>query len=221
MSTISEPNTILEINEAHVDNFMIVIPRLPPAPYMGSVFNGITKHVNSGSVSASSSPPDDCPPEQTNQIQREHNLDLVNFKLFISAVTTPGITVAKYEVPTQFSTLSRAGKIQFSDFSTTMQVSENFLNYNTILNWMYMIHNPEEYNKMSGRAMVDNVFTDIYLIITNNHRQKVAEYKFLDAFPSSLTPLNMSFKSADKINSDVTWSHSGMFPSNTFILKYI
>jgi hypothetical protein len=31
----------------------------------------------------------------------------------------------------------------------------------------------------------------------------------------------MSFKSADKINSDVTWSHSGMFPSNTFILKYI
>lgn len=220
MPIISEPNTILEINEAHVDNFMIVIPRLPPAPFMGSVFNGLTKTVNVVPTT-SGAPPEDCVPEQTNQVQREHNLDLTNFKLYISSVTTPGITVAKYEVPTQFSTLSRAGKIQFSDLSTAMQVSENFLNYNVILNWMYMIHNPEEYNKMSGRAMIDNVFTDIYLIITNNHRVKIAEYKFLDAFPSSLSPINFTYKNADKMTTDVVWSHSGMFPTNTFILKYI
>ena len=74
---------------------------------------------------------------------------------------------------------------------------------------------------MSGRGLINNVFTDVYLIITNNHREKVAEYKFLDAFPTSITPINFTPKTADKINSDVSWSHSGMMPTNSFVLKWV
>jgi hypothetical protein len=84
-----------------------------------------------------------------------------------------------------------------------------------------MLHNPEEYNKTSGRELIDSIFTDVYLIITNNHREKIAEYKFLDAFPISLPSIQFTPKSADKISVDVTWGHSGMFPSNSFVLKWV
>lgn len=218
MTSISEPNTLLEINEAHVDNYMLVFPRLPSARYLTSVFNDLTKRTNTLDTSGSA---DDCPPSKNNQVQREHNLDLTNFKLYINGVVLPNVSINAYDIGTQMSTLKRSGKIQFSEFVTSMQVSETFLNYNIVLYWMYMMHNPEEYNKLSGRELIDNVMTDIYLIVTNNHREKIGEYKFLDAFPINLPQINFTPKSADKINVDVTWAHSGMFPTNTFVLKWV
>lgn len=218
MTIISEPNTLLEINETHSNNFYLVIPRLPPAPYIGSIFNDYTK--KTGTIPASGTE-EVCSNVNTNQIQREHNLDLTNFRLYISGVSMPNVSVSKTEVPTQFSTMSRSGKISFSDLTTTMMISENFLNYKILLYWLYMIHNPEQYNKLSGRELINNIFTDIYLIITNNHKQKIAEFKFLDAFPINLPNLAFTFTNAEKINIDITWAHSGMMPSDSYVLKYV
>lgn len=219
MTKISEPNTLLEINESHADNFILVIPRLPTAQFLGSAFAAFN------SPATLSPPPSstdsDCDTDQSSTIRREHNLDLTNFKLYVSDVTMPGITITKNEVATQFATMSRASKISFTDLSTTMKISENFLNYNIILFWLYALHNPEEYNKMSGREMINNFFTDIYLIITNNHREKVIEYKFMDAFPTSLPNIPLTVKTADNLNAEVTWAHSGMTPTNNFVLKFV
>lgn len=220
-NTVDEPNTILEINETHADNYILVIPRLPSAPFISSVFNDYTKTVGSVATSSTSAIPDNCEPTNRNQIQREHNLDLTNFKLYVSGVSMPSVNIANYKIGNFFADAARAGKIQFSDLSTTMKISENFLNYNIILYWMYMIHNPQEFNKMSGREMINNVFTDIYLIITNNHKQKVAEYKFMDAFPVSLPPMNFTVANADELTADVGWTHSGMLVSNNFVLRWV
>lgn len=223
MTQISEPNTLLEINEAHANNFILVIPKLPSAQFLSSVFADLTKRTgnttNTSGTSGINS--DDCRPVNNTQLEREHNLDLTNFKLYISGFSTPSVNIANYKVDTQFASLSRAGKIQFGDFNTTMQISENFLNYNLILYWMYMIHNPEERNKTSGRDLIDNIFTDIYVIITNNHRQKVAEYKFLDAFPIALPTIQFTYQNANKITADISWAHSGMYATNNFVLKYV
>ncbi len=219
---ISEPNTLLEINEAHADNFMLVIPKLPTSQFIGSVFTGYSKPspITTGSTGTSGDP-EDCDAVQGTQLRREQNLDLANFKLYISDVAMPGVSITKMEIGTQFATISRASKINFTDLTTTMMVSENFLNYNILLFWMYALHNPEEYNKISGRAMTEQFFTDIYLIITNNHKEKVAEFKFLDAFPISLPSLPFSYKNANKLILDVGWAHSGMFPTDKFVLKYV
>jgi hypothetical protein len=141
--------------------------------------------------------------------------------LSLKDVNMPGVSITKVSLGTQFATLSRASKINFTDLTTTLQVSENLLNYQMILFWLYALHNPEEYNKISGRQMINKFFVDMHLIITNNHRQKVAEYKFLDAFPINLSPLNLTYGSADKLNIDVTWAHSGMYPTDNFVLKYV
>lgn len=221
--TTSEPNTILEINDAHSDNFLIVIPKLPTAQYLGSVFTGWMNPTpdTPGSSATSGSPGPDCDAVEQTHLRRENNLDFTNFRLYISEVTMPSVNITTYELGTQFATLSRASKIGFGELTTTMMVSENFLNYNIILFWLYALHNPHEYNKISGRQMIDTFFTDIYLIITNNHRQKVAEYKFLDAFPKLLPDLPFSVKNADKLNIPVTWAHSGMFPTDNFVLRYV
>lgn len=216
----SEPNTILEINEANSDNFILVIPRLPTAQFLGSVFQHHTKP-NPVTQGTTGTPVEECDAISQQQIRREHNLDLTNFKLFISDVTLPNVSVSKVEIGTQFATLSRASKINFNDLNTTMMVSENFLNYRAILYWLYALHNPEEFNNMSGRKMIENYMTDIHLIITNNHREKVAEFKFLDAFPQSLGDIPFSYKTADNLSVPVVWAHSGMFPTDNYVLKYV
>lgn len=216
--TYSEPNTLLEINEAHADNFHLVIPKLPTSQFLSTIFNEVTKPQTSLTPNLSGS----CDTSDMKaRIRREANLDSTNFRMFIKGAVLPDVSIATVELGTQFATLSRASKISFGDLSTTMQVSENLINYQILLFWMYALHNPQEYNKISGRQMINNFFVDIYLIITNNHKEKVAEYKFLDAFPKSLPSLNMNFQTADKLDIDVVWAHSGMFPTNNFVLKYV
>lgn len=233
--TRSELNHILEINEAHTDNFILVIPRLPVAKYLSSYFNEVTtpKSVfstgtsgttaTSGTSGTNSALDDICDTAAITdeQIIREENLDINNFRLYVSSVTMPDVSINSVTLGTQFADINRASKISFGDLNISALVSENFINYNVILFWLYALHNPKEYNKIFGRQMIDVFFTEIHLIITNNHREKVAEYKFIDAFPNSLTPLNFDFKTADKLNMDISWKHSGMQPCDNFVLKYV
>lgn len=248
----SDPNTILEINESHTDNFILVIPKLPTASLIGAEFANLTRPLmptptfsqpgsacgdgpefdpsnpNLNSVGTSGTSGVDgnsiCNPTQKQReqrIARDANLDLVNYRLYLSDVDLPAINIDTVTLGTQFASINRASKINFGELSTNMLISENFLNYNIILYWLYALHNPEEYNKMSGRGMINEFFVELYLIIVNNHREKVAEYKFIDAFPKSLSSIPFSYKTADKITSSVTWAHSGYVPSNNYVLKYI
>jgi hypothetical protein len=255
MTTISEPNTILEINDAHNNNWVLVIPKLPTAYFLSSTFrnesspfqiasitppttaiedgcgngqewdpnNPVTNPSTSG-TSGCPTVPDVCnedPKQKDRRVTREMNIDWKNFRLYMQSVTLPQTSVNVIDIPTQFSTLKRSGKISFGDLSTTMMVSENFLNYNAMLYWLYALHNPEERNKLSGRGEIEEFFTEIYLILWNNHREKVAEYKFIDAFPSNIGSLDFSYKGAEKLTVPVTWSHSGMLPANNFVLRFV
>jgi hypothetical protein len=227
-NTRSEVNHILEINESHSDNFILVIPRLPVSKYLSSYFNDITSPKNFTTPSTSGTPEtteieNSCYTASISQdqLRREENLDILNFRLYITDVNMPDVSINTVNIGTQFADIHRASKISFGDLSTSMLVSENLINYNIILFWMYALHNPEEYNKMFGKHMIEHFFTQIHLIITNNHREKVAEYKFIDAFPATMSGLPMNYKSADKLNIDVTWKHSGIMPSDNFVLKYV
>lgn len=261
MST-GNPNTILEINQTHTDNFLLVIPEMPSLKYLGSYFlnattpniiesdypsttpgvssapecgdgpefiqsnyNSDTSSTSSTGSSGTSGTSEDCQytsfAERQMQIRRELNLDMHNFQLYITNVEMPDVSIDTVRLGTQFATMSRASKIQFTDLNTQMIISENLLNYNAILFWMYALHNPERYHKLSGRQMTQEYFQDIYLIITNNHREKVAEYKFIDAFPINMSSLPWSWQATDRISVPVTWAHSGMFITNNFVLQYV
>lgn len=219
MATISEPNTILELNSASTSSYILLIPRLPSAVFLGSAFNAFNSPTTTTPPATSTD--SDCETDQSSTIRREHNLDLTNFKLFVSDIVLPGVTIDVNKVSTQMATLSRASKMSFSDLSTTIRVSENWLNYQIVLFWMYAIFNPAEFNKISGREMVNNFFTDIYIILINDHREKVAEFKLLDCFPTSLPAIPLSVKTSDIVTMDITWSHSGFFCTNNYILKYV
>jgi len=229
-NTRSEPNNILEVNESHSDNFLLVIPELPTAQYLSSFFHDVTHAKEffatvgtsgTSATSGSNNIADECETVAEAPLRRETNLDLMNFRLYVSDVVMPTVSINKVTIGTQMADMNRGSKIQFTDLTTTMLVSENFLNYNAVLYWMYALHNPVEYNKIFGRQMIDKFFTNIHLIITNNHREKVAEFEFIDSFPYNLTSLPFSYKSAEKLTADVTWTHSGIRPTNNFVLKYI
>lgn len=231
-NTRSELNTLLEINESHADNFILVIPRLPIAQYISSYFTEATKpksffEVDSVGTSGTSGNPNDVAHScdsatvSQDQIRREENLDIVNFRLFITNVNMPNVGVNTVTLGTQFADINRASKIQFGDLSTSMLVSQNLINYNIILYWMYALHNPVEFNKMTGKNMLETFFSEIHLIIVNNHREKVSEYQFIDAFPSSISTLPLSYQNAEKLTADVVWKHSGMIPTDNFVLKYV
>lgn len=190
--------------------------------FVSSNFN--TDNITAGTTGTSGTE-DTCPQLSSYQIEmqkiREMHDDLRNFKLFVTEVNMPGVSIDTVRLGTQFSTMSRSSKIQFTDFTTSMIISENLINYNAILFWMYALHNPEYRNTISGRKMIEKYYQDIYLIITNNHREKIAEYKFIDAFPIDMPSLPWSWQEAEKITIPVTWAHSGMFITNNFVLKYV
>jgi hypothetical protein len=253
--TRSEPNHILEINESHADNFLLVIPRLPTARYLSTQFRTLTQvrelfgidytcpaireyydidepdtpgttGTTGVGTTGTTGVPDESPLCQSDefhvmQMIRENNLDLMNFRLYVSDANFPTTSINAIPVPTQFATMNRASKIEFGDLTTTMLVSENFLNYNALLFWLYALHNPEEYAKIYGRQMIQRFFVEMHLIITDNHRNKVAEYKFIDAFPNTISDLTLSYKNADKLAFTTTWKHSGMLPDDNFVLRYV
>lgn len=234
-NTRSELNHILEINESHADNFILVIPRLPIAQFISSYFNEATNPKSffeidtpssSGTSGTSGSPNDvsnscDSAAVTQEQIHREENLDVTNFRLFITSTNLPNVGINTVTLGTQFADINRASKIQFGDLTTNMLISQNLINYNIIYYWMMALHNPIEYNKMTGKDMITTFFTEIHLIITNNHREKVSEFQFIDAFPSSISPLALTYQNSENLTADVTWKHSGMVPSDNFVLKYV
>jgi len=212
----SEPNGILELNNSNADNFYLVIPKIPTLQYISSAFRDKT---HPGIITPSLSA--DCYQPTNAQLRRETNLDMTNFRLYLADANLPSVNIDKVTLGTQFADISRASKIHFGELELEMIVSENLINYNALLYWMYGLHNPEEYNKISGRRMVEEYFTDIYLIVTNNHRDKVSEYKFIDAFPIGLNPLSFTYRNADTMRISCTFAHSGMVPTNNYVLRYI
>jgi len=137
---------------------------------------------------------------------------------FCNSARIPEISLATAVQPAYLKDIDIPGeKITYGDFSLRFLVDENLENYMAIHNWITGLGFPEtttQYKELTtnGEGIRDpkEAFSDGTLRILNSNYRSVAQIRFLDLFPVSLTPLEFQATDTDinYFTSDATFKYT-------------
>ena len=149
-----------------------------------------------------------------NQIQNRNFLSPVGFKFtlaktpkvnfFCNSSRIPEINLGVANQPTYLKDLDIPGdKLTYGDLTLRFLVDENLENYMAIHNWMTGLGFPEttqdfkDLTTNDGQRDLEEQFSDGNLQILNSNFRPVANVKFFNLFPVSLTSLDFDATEAD------------------------
>jgi len=150
-----------------------------------------------------------------NQIQNRNFLSPVGFKFtlaktpkvnfFCNSARIPEINLGVANQPTYLKDLDIPGdKLTYGDLTLRFLVDENLENYMAIHNWMTGLGFPEttqDFKDLTtnddGQRDLEEQFSDGNLQILNSNFRPVANVKFFNLFPISLTSLDFDATEAD------------------------
>ena len=152
------------------------------------------------------------------------------FRYQVQSVAMPDITLAPTARHTPFLKINEVGDhCDIGNVSFEFLVDEELQNYRIIWYWMQGLGFPDKYEEfeefMKGvykrwgiREMQSEFqrgkfqFSDIGLIIISNQNNPTHKIKFFDAFPTSLTGLQMNVTdtSAEPVKATATFAFSGV-----------
>jgi hypothetical protein len=152
------------------------------------------------------------------QIQNRNFLSPVGFQFtltrdpkvsfFSNSARIPEINLGLAVQPSYLKDLDVPGeKLTYGDLTLKFLVDENMQNYMSIHNWLTGLGFPEstsQYgsvitNKDNGLKETKNAFSDGSLVILNSNYNSVAQVRFKDLFPISLSSLEFSTEVSDII----------------------
>ena len=142
-----------------------------------------------------------------------HQLPKVEF--FTVSANLPGITLPAAPYPTPFKDIPIMGeKLDYANLSISFIVDEYLENYISLHNWMTGIGFPEKREQfqifrdvtsntpasgktppvdLAGKAIPDkSLFSDAFIQILSNKNNPIVEVNFENAFPISLSALDLS-----------------------------
>ena len=150
-----------------------------------------------------------------NQIQNRNFLAPVGFKFtlakypkvdfFSNSARIPEITLGTAIQPSYLKDIDVPGeKLNYGDFSLTFLVDENLENFSIIHKWMKRLgfaQSTQDYKTLTtnddGVQDGKEAFSDGTLQILNSNFQPVAQVKFIDLFPISLSGLTFDVSETD------------------------
>ena len=150
-----------------------------------------------------------------NQIQNRNFLSPVGFKFtiaktpkvnfFCNSARIPEINLGVANQPTYLKDLDIPGdKLTYGDLTLRFLVDENLENYMAIHNWMTGLGFPEttqDFKDLTtdsdGQRDLEEQFSDGNLQILNSNFRPVANVKFFNIFPISLTSLDFDATEPD------------------------
>ena len=150
-----------------------------------------------------------------NQIQNRNFLSPVGFKFtiaktpkvnfFCNSARIPEINLGVANQPTYLKDLDIPGdKLTYGDLTLRFLVDENLENYMAIHNWMTGLGFPEttqDFKDLTtdsdGQRDLEEQFSDGNLQILNSNFRPVANVKFFNLFPISLTSLDFDATEPD------------------------
>ena len=150
-----------------------------------------------------------------NQIQNRNFLSPVGFKFtlaktpkvnfFCNSARIPEINLGVANQPTYLKDLDIPGdKLTYGDLTLRFLVDENLENYMAVHNWMTGLGFPEttqDFKDLTtndeGQRDLEEQFSDGNLQILNSNFRSVANVKFFNLFPVSLTSLDFDATEPD------------------------
>lgn len=206
-------NNELLINEAHNNNWIFVLERIPSS-YLISKFMEDTKSPLDGTLGSVVNGGIPYTQEAQN--------DTANFALYLQSFTLPDLNLQTSPIDTSFATLNAiTGKLEFGTLTTNIMCDENWFIYRMLVYWMYAASNPEEFNKLRGRAHYNNFYVGGHLILLDNHHEKILELEYRDLHPQNMGQQEMNYQNAEKLVLPVTWIYSTFTPSDDYVIKKV
>jgi len=206
-------NNEIEINEASNNQFFFMLRNIPTS-FLISKFAEDPGFKLDGKLSSLGMSGIDY--------VRESNQATQNLLLYLQSFTLPNLELGTSKIETMFAALTAVtGKLQFGQTSTNILCDENWFVYRLLLYWFYAASNPEEFNKLTLMDYYKNFYIEGYLVILNNHHEKVAEFEFRDLHPQSLGQVDLNYQDSQKIILPVTWVYSTFTPTNDLIIKRV
>ncbi len=110
--------------------------------------------------------------------------------LNIHNVVIPGIANNSTEHAFMGSNIFFGGTVNFSEWTISFIIDENFENWQYLYNWLMLIFDKKE----NFNANCDDYSIDMTLNIVNNFKKTVLKLKFVGAFIFSLGDVTLSYR---------------------------
>ena len=134
--------------------------------------------------------------------------DATNFKFMCKAAQLPGQTVGAIEVPFRGRTFKVAGDRTIDPWTVTIINDENFAYRNAFEAWSELIAkldnnlgatSPDAYMKNAKVYQLGRGSTASSTTNTGSTNVVLKEYEFIDIFPTSVSPIDVSYDSSNAI----------------------
>ena len=124
----------------------------------------------------------------------------INF--FVQNITVPGLSLPTAETPTPLVSLPFAGEhLSYDNLEISFRVDEDLQNYLELHNWLRSQGKLEysEYKTLSETPIIigEGLKSDISVTLLTSNRQANYEFIFRDAFPVSLSSINLTSSAED------------------------
>jgi hypothetical protein len=199
-------NNEILINEAHTNNYIFVVDRVPTS-FLMSKFADDDVYVGA-----------DIQQVKNIDVIREMNNDVMNLALYLQSYTMPDVNVDITQIPTQFASVPVVtGKLNFSPLQTNFVNDENYFIWRFFYYWLIAAHNPEERNKRWAKQHFSDFHVNGWLIVLNNHREKILEIRFHDMHPQAMGSVDFKDTDPEKVIIPITWAYSDFYPTDDFV----
>jgi hypothetical protein len=134
--------------------------------------------------------------------------DATNFKFMCKAAQLPGQTIASIDVPFRGRTFKVAGDRTIDAWTVTIINDENFAYRNAFEAWTELIAkldtnigatDPSAYMRNARVYQLGRGSTASSQNNTGSANAVLKEYEFIDIFPTSVAPIDLSYDSSDTI----------------------
>jgi len=135
--------------------------------------------------------------------------DAENFTFLCKSAALPASNVTPIEIPFRGRTLKVAGDRTFDTWTITVINDENFSHRRAFEAWM---QNVAQYSDHSGLTSPVDYMTDATVVQlgravvatetgtgTGGNANVLAQYKFKDIFPTTISPIDLSYETTDTI----------------------
>jgi hypothetical protein len=120
---------------------------------------------------------------------------------FCQTFILPSVSAGYATSPTPFVDMKLPGeKLQYDSLNLTFLVDEDMANWREIHNWMRAYTFPKDFSEYRNLAKLSDTvknsrqpqYSDAILTVYNNAWLQIAQFKFYDVFPTSLSGINFS-----------------------------
>tara|TARA_Y100000389_G_scaffold72636_1_gene69394 strand:+ start:13588 stop:14079 length:492 start_codon:yes stop_codon:yes gene_type:complete len=124
---------------------------------------------------------------------------LPNVEFFTQTLTIPDIASSPVEVANPLKALYATGdRLTYGDLDLSFVIDEDMQNYLEVLGWMEGLGTPDSTDQFKAvKSSQAGLVSDIRVLILNSHKNPNKEFVFTNAFPTSMSSVDLDITQTD------------------------